>query len=221
MKRITVFIGNFGSGKTELSINTALALKKERQRVTLVDLDIINPYFKSSFRRDTLEKAGVRVVAPGELGTVPPEVASVFDDPAAAAVFDVGGDPVGATVLGRYHERFDAVREDTETLYVVNFMRPMSDTPPKVLQMMEEIEARSRMRVTGLINNTNLAAQTTADDLLTGQRLLSEVAAARGLPIRWVSGRRAVLDAFAQKAGGFAGELYPIDIHMRAEWMDM
>ncbi len=80
MKRITIFIGNFGSGKTELAINTALRLRREGKRARMVDVDIINPYFKSSFRRAVLEDAGVQVIGPNDMGTLPPEIASVFDD---------------------------------------------------------------------------------------------------------------------------------------------
>lgn len=221
MKRITVFIGNFGSGKTELAINTALGLREAGKPVRLVDVDIINPYFKSSFRRETLEQAGVQVIGPGAIGTLPPEVSSVFDDKSIHAVFDVGGDPVGATVLGRYKDRFDEAADEMEVLYVVNACRPLSDTPERVLRMMDEIESKSRIRITGMVNNTNLAARTTAKELIDGQRTIGEVAKRRGLPIRWITGRPDVLEAFEEEVSVYEGELLPIRIYMREEWMDM
>ena len=219
MKRITVFIGNFGSGKTELALNTALGLQREGKRVKLVDVDIINPYFKSSFRRNMLEDAGVQVI--GNAGTLPPEVVSVFDDRDAHAVFDAGGDPVGATVLGCYKDRFDEAAHELEVLYVVNACRPLSDTPERVLAMMDEIEKKSRLRISALINNTNLSAKTTAQELTEGQELLSEVGLRCGLPIKWICGKPGVLDAFTEKADAYEGELHPIHIYMREEWMDM
>ena len=220
MKRITIFIGNFGSGKTELAINSALGLRREGKRVKLVDVDIINPYFKSSFRKGMLEKAGVQVIGP-DAGALPPEVVSVFDDHSAHAVFDVGGDPVGAAVLGRYKDRFDQAAHELEVLYVVNACRPLSDTPKRVLAMMDEIEQRSRLRINALINNTNLAAKTGAEELIEGQEMLSGVARKRGLPIKWICGTPGVLSAFKKRAGAYEGELHPIRIYMREEWMDM
>lgn len=221
MKRITVFIGNFGSGKTELAINTALGLRKEGKRVSLVDVDIINPYFKSSFRRGMLEEAGVQVIGPNSAGALPPEVVSVFDDKGIYAVFDVGGDPAGATVLGRYKDRFDQAAHDLEVLCVVNACRPLSDTPGRLLNMMDEIEIRSRLKINALVNNTNLAAKTTAEELVAGQEMIGEVARKRGIPIKWITGRPEVLGAFKEKAGAYEGELRPICIYMREEWMDM
>ncbi|MFZ5975349.1 MAG: ATP-binding protein [Bacillota bacterium] len=221
MKRITVFTGNFGSGKTELAINTALGLREEGKRVRLVDVDIINPYFKSSFRRAMLEDAGVYVIGPNSEGALPPEIISVFDDRETYGVFDVGGDPVGATVLGRYKERFDEAADSLEVLYVVNACRPLSDTPERVLKMMDDIERKSRLKINALINNTNLAAMTTADELIAGQEMLAEIAQKRGLCIKWITGRPEVLSAFREKAGAYEGELRPIHIYMREEWMDM
>lgn len=221
MRRITVFIGNFGSGKTELAINTALRLRKEEERVRLVDVDIINPYFKSSFRRAILEEAGVQVIGPNLLGTLPPDILAVFDDRETHAVMDVGGDPAGAAVLGRYRDRFDEAARELDVLCVINACRPLSDTPERVLAMMDEIERRSRRKISGLINNTNLAGKTSADDLIAGQELVEEVARRRGLPVRFVSGRPEILEAFGEKAGVFEGELFPIRIFMREEWMDM
>lgn len=220
MERITIFIGNFGSGKTELAINTALRLRREGKRARMVDVDIINPYFKSSFRRAVLEDAGVQVIGPNDMGTLPPEIASVFDDRGTYAVMDVGGDPAGAAVLGRYKDQLDEASHELDVLYVVNARRPLSDTPSRVLSMMDAIEQRSRIKISALVNNTNLVSKTTADDLIAGQELLLKVARLRSLPIRFISGKPDVLEEFSKKTGVFMGELFPIRIFMREEWMD-
>ncbi len=220
MGRIIAFIGNFGSGKTELAINTALKLKEENDSVALVDVDLINPYFKSSFRKKSLNEKGIRVVGPTEIGTLLPETVSMFDDSEVCTVLDVGGDPVGATVLGQYALQFSKVNE-MEVLYVVNFCRPMTDTVDKVITMMEEIEQRGRISITCLVNNTNLAAETTAQDLRDGQEKMQELSRRTGLNIKWVCGRRNVVEEYKNKYGNEGGKLITIDIFMREDWMDI
>lgn len=221
MGRIIAFIGNFGSGKTELAINTALKLKKENDRVALVDVDVINPYFKSSFRKNVLNEKGIRVVGPTEIGTLLPETASMFDDSEVYTVLDVGGDPVGATVLGQYSLQFSKAKSEMEVLFVVNFCRPMTDTVDKVIKMMEEIEQKGRISITCLVNNTNLVAETTAQDLRDGQEKMQELSRRTGKDIKWICGRRNVVEEYKMKYGDEGGKLIAIDIFMREDWMDI
>ncbi len=223
-KKFYVFIGNYGSGKTELSIQFALDFAKKYQ-TALVDLDIVNPYFRSSEKGGLLEEAGIKLIGPVfanktiDSPSLPAEVASVFVDDSERVVFDVGGDPVGATALGRYHGDFARYSGDVEALYVINARRPLSGTASDILEMLNQIQGRARMRITGLINNTNLSIETTAGDLLFGHDILAEVSANTGIPVRYTTGWKHVLDDYAG-IKDVLGELYPIETRMRPEWLD-
>lgn len=218
-KKFYVFIGNYGSGKTEISLNFALMCAK-KQRTALVDLDIVNPYFRSSEKRGLLESAKIKLIAPVfanktvDSPSLPPEVASVFVDESERIIFDAGGDPVGATALGRYHGDF--AKSDVETLYVINARRPLSGTPDDIMEMLAQIQDRARLRVTGLINNTNLSVETTADDLRFGQEIVAAVAQRTGIPVRYTTGWQSVLDAFEAPLG----EPLAIETRMRPLWLD-
>ena len=224
MKRLQLFIGNYGSGKTEIAINMALDASPKK-RVILVDLDVVNPYFRSSEKSDILEQHGIKVISPPYarstvgIPIVSAEVEAAFIDKTALAFFDVGGDPVGATVLGRYNQRFLA--EQPEVYYVINARRPLSSNSKMILEMMKDTEERARLKVTALINNTNLARETTQEDLLFGQSVVSECADALHLPVRYVCGQSEVLNKFVNMGIPLLGEPYPITIYMRPEWLDM
>ena len=223
-KKFYIFIGNYGSGKTELSIQFALDFA-HKYRTALVDLDIVNPYFRSSEKRSLFESAGIKLVEPVfanktiDSPSLPAEVASVFVDDSERVIFDAGGDPVGATALGRYHDDFALFAGDVEALYVINARRPLSGTAGDILEMLAQIQGRARMRITGLINNTNLSVETTADDLLFGQEIVSAVSERSGIPVRFVTGWKSVLDEFSKKTS-VLGELYPIETRMRPVWLD-
>ncbi len=181
LERITILGGAFGSGKSELALDLAF-----KGAAVLVDLDIVNPYFKSSTQRAALEQAGVRVISPSFAQTgvdapaIPPDVQSVFEIP-GRVIMDVGGDDVGSRVLGRFRHLLE--REPVTFLFVVNVFRPMSATTDDILALMERVTARARMPFTGLVNNANLQDETTIEHILQGARVLSEVAEATGLPV--------------------------------------
>ena len=225
-KTFYVFIGNYGSGKTELSLNFALNFAKAGERTALVDHDIVNPYFRSSEKNKLLESAGVVLVAPPyaktgvDLPVVSAVVESVFVRDYDRVVFDVGGDPVGATALGRYYPQFEAVRENVLAYYVVNTRRPLSRTPKEIARLLDHIAARSRMSISGLINNANLARETTAENLVEGDEALKKVTGLTGIPVRYVTGWKSILDEFKRLAPDHAGELYPIETYMRPGWLD-
>ncbi|MHB1315664.1 MAG: hypothetical protein ACYCX2_09305 [Christensenellales bacterium] len=224
MKRLQIFIGNYGSGKTEIAINMAINASM-KGRVLLIDLDIVNPYFRSSEKRELLEQHKITVISPPYAGTnvdlpvISPQVERAFVDKESAVFFDVGGDPVGATVLGMYSHRFQ--NEQPEVNYVINARRPLSSKPEDILEMIGETEARSRLKVTALINNTNLAKETTADDLMYGQEIVAICAKSLQLPVRFVCGRPDVLGKFLKMGTPVLGEPYPINIYMRPDWLDM
>lgn len=221
-----VFIGNYGSGKTEISLNFALSGPKNGAKTALVDLDIVNPYFRSSEKNEMLETAGVVLIAPPyaktgiDLPVVSAAVDSVFVGGYDRVVFDVGGDSVGATALGRYYPQFEHVRDSLSAYYVVNTRRPLASTSEDIALMLDQIVRCSRMPITGFINNANLARDTEAENLIEGDKILKEVAKRTGVPIAYVTGWAHVLDEFARLTPDHSGELLPISTYMRPDWLD-
>lgn len=200
-----IFTGHFGSGKTEISINYALGTGAE----IIVDLDIVNPYFRTADASERLAARGVRVIAPRFAGTnldIPAlsgDIGSAFL--AKRAVFDVGGDEDGARALGRYRDDFKAY----EMYLVVNTKRPETRTAGDILKMLRQIELASRLKVTALINNTNLGGETDADMVLSGLKTVRAAAESAGLPILFTAVKKDL-------AGAFAGvDIMPIDLFLK------
>jgi hypothetical protein len=219
MSRIRVFAGHFGSGKTEISINYAINLAKAGHKVAIVDIDIVNPYFCVRDLRPMLEEYGIRVIASNpdysnaELAVVPPEVASVFNDKSYEVVIDVGGDDLGAKVLGQYNRFF---REEAYEMYfVINNNRPFTPNAQGVLEYINEIEWASRLKVTNLISNTNLSYETTAEDILNGDKIVSKLALELKLPYKYTICSKELEEEIKGKV---QGEVLPIDIYMKPPW---
>ena len=198
--RFTVLTGNYGSGKTELALNLALAFAAKGLKTTLVDLDIVNPYFRSAEKKPELEKTGIRVLMPTfalttvDIPALPPEIQSVFEEPSDRVIFDVGGDDTGAAALGRYAPAFGKVREDTVSALVVNCMRPLTETEEDILDLAARIGARGRLGIDWIVNNTNLADRTEPEMVERGEAVA--LSCARRLKVSRVitSGIGEVLD---------------------------
>ncbi len=225
MKRINIFVGNYGSGKTELSINAALYLKKEHPNVLLADIDIVNPYFRSSEHKDMLQNAGIKVLMPEyantnvDLPTLPPGVSSVFTG-AAHAVLDCGGDPAGATALGSLKNHIEKALDDMEVYFVINACRPLQSTLQETIDLVRVIGHVARVKVTGLINNTNLGRETTAEELRMGQEMAQAVSESLGIPLAYISGTKEVLEAYGRIDPQAKGKFFPIEIFTRPYWLD-
>lgn len=194
-QNIYIVTGHYGSGKTEFSINFALSLKQKNEKVFLVDLDIVNPFFRSNDARALLEQSGITVLAPAYAGTnvdipvLPPEIMRIFEEKDAAIVLDVGGDDDGAVALGRYKQFFD---KSGYTLFlVVNTRRPLTQTEDEIVQMKDDIEAASRLKVTALICDTNIADETTPDIVAEGYAVLEPISRKLNLPIAFVCATKA------------------------------
>ena len=219
--RILVLVGNYGSGKTEISLNLALKLARRGEKVTLVDLDIVNPYFRSSERTELLEKEGVKVYAPSfamstvDVPSLPADIQAVFADKSRRVIFDVGGDDTGAAALGQYKPYFD--QDDVEVLFVVNAFRPLSGDADSVCDLMLRVAGRSRLSPTAVINNANVAWETEESDLVRGEELLREVSTRMNLPIGYLCAKQDILDKLPDH---LSGERIAIDILMRPEWME-
>lgn len=184
--KIIIVCGHYGTGKSNFSLNLALAERKKGNAVSLVDLDLVNPYFLSSGYRDELEKEGIKVIAPRYAGTnvdipaVGAEINAVFSME-GTAILDIGGDDAGATVLGRYAGQLEAA--GYEMLYVINKYRNLAATKEDAVQILREIETVSRCRATGIVNNSHLKQLTTRETIEDSISFAKEVAEELELPI--------------------------------------
>lgn len=218
-RRFLVLVGNYGSGKTELALNLALAAAGEKS-TTLVDLDIVNPYFRSGEKAQELRDAGVRVLMPSfalstvDIPALPAEIQSVFIAPSDRVIFDVGGDDTGAAALGRYAPSFRQFRADTAVALVVNAMRPLTQTAEDAAELGRRIEQRGRMRVDVVINNTNLADRTTPEMLLQGHEVACGAARLLGVDCVVDAGMAELL-----RQSGLTDGL-PVARYMKPEWME-
>lgn len=196
--RINVIVGHYGSGKTEFAINFAINLKNKFKKVYIVDLDIVNPYFRTNDVKKKLTELGINVIASEfassnvDVPALPSEIYRVFCDKDAACVFDVGGDDDGAVALGRYKQYFD--KEDYKMFFVVNTFRPLSSNADDISKLLYEIEASSRLKVSGLVNNSNIAHLTECDDVLKGQRIIKEASEKVGIEVVYTSGLESIIN---------------------------
>ena len=200
MKRLHLFCGHYGSGKTNLAVNFALHLRAQGHEVSIADIDIVNPYFRTKDSEKELEAAGVRVISLPfantnvDLPALPPEVYALVQDHSRMAVFDIGGDDRGAYALGRY---VPDIREedDYEMYFVVNFYRPLTPTAEDAMTVLREIEDACGLRFTAIINNSNLGAATTAQTVADTAARCSRLCELSGLPLAMTSAERTVAAA--------------------------
>lgn len=191
LEGIIVVVGNYGSGKTEVTINLAIERKKSGLDVAVVDLDLVNPYFRTREARNLLTGSGIELVLPPEkmlhadLPLLSPAVAGMIRNPRPMTIIDVGGEDAGATVLSALAEAFG----DTpcHVLQVVNPLRPTTDTVDGCLRVRRKIEAAARMPINGLVGNANLIDETTAADIYRGAAFVERLSTESGLPLRFVT----------------------------------
>ena len=215
-KRVTLLCGHYGSGKTNVAVNMALDLKKQGKRVAIADLDIVNPYYRSADSREELEAAGVRVIVSEYANTnldapaLPQEIYSITDDRTQHVIIDVGGDERGALALGRIAP---AIREenDYEMLLVVNRFRPLTRNADEVYGVMREIEDACGIRFTGIVNNSNLGAETDAELVRGSLKFGEETAQKTGLPVVL----NTVEDTLYQELKNDISDLFPLHLQKR------
>lgn len=192
MKRITVITGHYGCGKTNLSVNLALNATKIWNSVTVVDLDLVNPYFRTADFKKLFEKNNIKLIAP-DFANTNLDVPSVqFDIEQLAKsdgclIIDVGGDDAGAFALGRHAQALNSYTNELDMLYVVNQRRNLTETSDEAVSLMYEIETASRMKHTAVVNNTNLGCETTAEIIAESQNFAQEISAKTGLPLAFTT----------------------------------
>lgn len=226
MKKVYVFIGNYGSGKTELALNFAVKAAKHG-RTELLDIDMVNTYFRLAEHGRMTWMKEIRLVSPNyactgiETLSLPAEVASAFAMDWDTVIFDAGGDAVGSTALGRYHQDFMELEPGAlEVLNVVNIRRPLAGTVERIIKLQQEMELHARLKITGMINNTNLAQMTGPAELRDGYEMIKEVSKRTGVPVKYTSGRKELLDQFLAEGHdpAYIGTPVPIDTYMHRDW---
>ena len=187
-KRLTLFAGHYGSGKTNIAVNYAMHLAAEGKQVSIADLDIVNPYFRTTDSARELEAAGIHLISPQfantnvDLPALPAEAYRLLTDKATYGIMDIGGDDRGAYALGRY---VPGILEENNyrMVFVANACRPLTRTAEDALEVMREIEAACGLKFTCIVNNTNLAAETTAQTVLDSLAYIQKLSELSGLPI--------------------------------------
>ena len=201
-KRLTLFAGHYGSGKTNIAVNYALKLAGEGKAVCIADLDIVNPYFRTKDSAAILEKAGVQLISPQfansnvDLPALPAEAYRLVTDKSIHGIMDIGGDDRGAYALGRY---VPAIKEENDyrMIFVANACRPLTRTPEEAMEVMAEIEAACGLKFTDLVNNTNLGTETTPETVLASADYMARLSELSGLPIFATTAETAVAEALA------------------------
>ena len=258
---VVVLTGHYGVGKTNLAINLALDARRAGREVAVADLDVVNPYFRTSDYRNVLAEAGVHVIstafagttldnpgvtgrvatacewayepaggeergaeAAGSTATAGSEVSGAVDAVSAAGsasdapaspnrlfIIDAGGDDAGATALGRFAAAIEAGPYDM--LHVVNRSRNLTHQPEQAIEVLQDVERASRLRVTALVNNTHMSRQTDRDILSRGVVFARDVAQMADLPLAFTTVPR-----FLERDAGELGVVYPVDVYVKKPW---
>ena len=202
-KRLTLFAGHYGSGKTNIAVNYAQLLAKEGYSVCIADLDIVNPYFRTKDSAKELEAAGIHLISPQfantnvDLPALPAEAYRLVTDKSIYGIMDIGGDDRGAYALGRY---VPAMKEEGNyrMVFVANCYRPLTRTPEEAMEVMAEIEAACGLKFTDIVNNSNLGTETTVQTLLDSESYIQKLQELSGLPLFATTAVESIADALSQ-----------------------
>ena len=210
-KRITIFSGHYGSGKTNVALTYALSERAKEKKVAIADIDIVNPYFRTKDSEALLKERGIRLICSDYANTnvdipaLPQDIYAIVDDKSLTCILDVGGDERGALALGRISA---AIREenDYDMIFVANRFRPLTSTVEGAMEVLREIEAAAGLRFTAIVNNSNLGAETAPEDILSSVQFGKALSEAAGLPLAATSVSESVYEALCGRMSG----LYPI-----------
>ncbi len=202
-KRLTILCGHYGSGKTNIAVGIASELRRSYATVTVADLDIVNPYFRTKDSANYFADAGIRLICSPyansnvDIPALPAEMYALTDDRSMHAVLDIGGDDRGALVLGRLAPAI-LKENDYEMLAVINRYRPLTADALSTVEVLREIEVAGGIPFTGIINNSNLGALTTPSDVISSTAYADEVAALMDIPVLMTTVRADLCTAVAK-----------------------
>ena len=213
IKRITLFAGHYGSGKTNIAVNWAKFLKNQNKSVTIVDLDIVNPYFRTKDSQEEFEQLGIKLVCSEfantnvDIPALPKEIYGAIADKNSHLIMDIGGDDVGAVAMGRYTP---SIMEENnyEMIYVANCFRPLTKTPEDTLEVMREIEAASGIPFTAIVNNSNLGVETTVENVVQSNIYAQELSRISNIPVLFTS----VNNSIAKDVEGKIPDVFPLEL---------
>ncbi|MBE6590813.1 MAG: hypothetical protein E7646_02090 [Ruminococcaceae bacterium] len=215
-KRVTLFCGHYGSGKTNLAVNYAFWLRSQGLPTVIADLDIVNPYFRTKDSREELEAAGIELISPQfansnvDLPALPQQVYGALQVRSRYAVLDVGGDDRGALAMGRYTP-FLKEENDYEMLFAVNFFRPLTPGAEEALEVMAEVEQAAGLKCTAIVNNSNLAGHTSPEDVIRSAEKAKELSRISGLPIKMTGIEKGLLPLLEGKLE----DLFPMTLQKK------
>lgn len=215
-KRITLFAGHYGSGKTNIAVNYAIHLKDMSLPVVIADLDIVNPYFRTKDSEAELKEKGIELLCSEFAGTnldipaLPQTMYRAVQDKGTYAVMDIGGDDVGSVALGRFAP-FIKEENNYEMIFVANFYRPLTRTAEAALEIMREIEAASHLEFTAIANNSNLGEDTTADDVLSTLCEIEKLSKLSSLPVIMTAAKKEVCALLEGKIDN----LFPLNLQSK------
>ena len=187
-KRLTLFAGHYGSGKTNIAVNYAIRLAREGKKVLIADLDIVNPYFRTKDSEAELTREGIELISPQfansnvDLPALPAESYRLIQDKSVFGIMDIGGDDRGAYALGRFVPSIKA-EDDYRMAFVVNCYRPLTSTPEDALEIMREIEEACGLKFNCIVNNSNLGEETVPRVVLDSLEYIEKLCRISGLPL--------------------------------------
>jgi len=218
---LVIFSGNFGSGKSEVAVNTAFRLADQWEKVAIVDLDVVNPYFRCREARELLEHEGIEVIAPGgefsaaDLPIILPEIRGRIAHYDGVVILDVGGDDVGARALASLSDV--VATRPHHYVMVLNERRPFTKDVESASATITRIEAAARLTATGIVGNTHLMEQTTVETIKKGYDLCQQISCERSLPLLFVTAPQALYDDVLTL--GLACPVLPLRRRLRPPWL--
>ena len=215
MKRVTIFSGHYGSGKTNLAVNYALQLSDMGNKVSIADLDIVNPYFRTKDSEDMFSKKGIELISlpfantSVDLPSLPSAAYGLFDRRDKKVIIDLGGDDRGALALGRFVPRI-VEENDYEMIFTVNFYRPLTTTPEEAFEVFREIEWAAKLKFTAIVNNSNLGAATSPEDIIKTAALAERLSELTGIGVKYTSVEKSIADRVADSIGN--SKVFPLKL---------
>lgn len=220
LKRVTIFAGHYGSGKTNVAVNYALYISELGKKTAIADLDIVNPYFRTKDSENILTEHDIRLISSPYANTnvdtpaLPAEAYAVVHDESTYSIIDVGGDDRGALALGRYMPMISE-QNDYEMIFVINKCRYLTSNPADTITVMKEIETAAGAKFTAIVNNSNLGEETTIETVLDSVEYAKKVSELSGVKIKFTS----VKSDIAPLLEGKIDNIFPIDLYVRQSWL--